>query len=814
MTKSYINILKEINREIPPDIAARFKDDALFIAYGCILLEHKAGRSYSYKAVNLETGCSAPIIRRVNPLTISGVAAMIEKIKTSPVAGAGHFNTDMRTGNNLFHDRLAEIMDYIFMELLPTHGYGVRETQIELAKHILDALVRRNLSLAEAEVGTGKTLAYLTAATLAKRGRVNDFWLRGSYPAQSYAASAFMPVVLSTSSIALQNAVVKGYIPDLSRILMEHEIIRRPLTCVVRKGKEHYVCEKNLLTYYKDADERTKQVLAPLLTSRSVDLAGMDDLTVYVKRRICVSGRCGGDCQYYKPCRYQRYMKRAQSGEYDFQVCNHNYFLADLLRRTKDQPPLIPHYQAVIIDEAHKFLEAARQMYGVRLDSGMIPRIAEDALSFTYRQGENRTEIDALTKKVANQSRRLFTLLDNTIPQEDLDDDAERFKTVMNSKTSRCLRNIRRIAGELTAALLDSKPLRRHEGRCSQACWELGNIMKQAAVLQDYEELVYWLEKPVGHRKAGSGETYLCAIPKRLNEMLCCDLWSRGIPIILTSGTLSASGDFTHTKRTLGIDLLPLYRVMETSKPSPFNHRENALLYISEAVPFPDTRDKRYIAAVAEEAERLIRASHGHAAVLFTSYKAMDMVYEILERRGLGFPLFRLDRGGTTAIDRFRKSKNGVLFASGAMWEGIDLPGDILSLLIIVKLPFAVPDPIGEYEQTLYKDMSEYKNSVVVPEMIIKLKQGFGRLIRHEKDTGIVALLDSRVREDGAYRDRVLRALPDCRVTSSIEDIKAFIQSKKGPDYFVYSGPLLFGKERGYAGNDAGTDEKRGYTHR
>lgn len=785
MNTPYNDILREISREIPPDIAARFRGDALFLAYGCILLERDTEKGYVYKAVNLETGRSATISRRTRQLTLSGVPEILERLKASGIAGPGRLCSDMPPGRNLFHDRLAEIMEDTFRSLLPAHGYGIRETQIELAEHILNAIVRRNVSLAEAEVGTGKTHAYLIAALLAKRGRVNDFWLRGSYPKQSYAQSAHMPVVVSTSSIALQNAVTRDYLPELSGILMEHGIIQTPLTGIIRKGKEHYLCEKKLHTCYQDGDAATKRMLEPFLTSGSADLADAEGLTAYLKRKICVSGRCPKDCKNFAYCRYQQYLRRAQSNEIDVQVCNHNYFLADLLHRTKGQPPLIPHYQAVIIDEAHKFLDAARQMYGVQFDNHAIPAIMEEIRGFTYRQGESGAQITDLAKKLTRQSHRLFRALDACIPQEELQDDAERFKTVIDGRAARHLRNIREIALELSAALLESKPLPRYRGGCAQARWELARTMEQAAALERHVELVYWLEKPPVHRGGGMDQTSLCAIPKKLNEMLAADLWSRRLPIILTSGTLSASGDFTHIRRVLGLDRLPIARLTETSKPSPFHYETHALLYISEAVPFPDIRDKQYIHALAEEAKHLILASHGHAAVLFTSYKAMDMVHGLLVGQTLPVPLLRLDRGGESAIDRFRESKNGVLFASGALWEGIDLPGDILSMLIIAKLPFAVPDPISDYERTLYDSMEEYKNRVVVPEMLIKLKQGFGRLIRSETDTGVVALLDSRVREQGAYRERVLAALPDCPVTKDMAAVARFIQENKEPDYFA-----------------------------
>jgi len=243
--------------------------------------------------------------------------------------------------------------------------------------------------------------------------------------------------------------------------------------------------------------------------------------------------------------------------------------------------------------------------------------------------------------------------------------------------------------------------------------------------------------------------------------------------------------------------------------PSPFDYKNNTMLYISEGVPFPDNKDKRYITAVADEIERLVTASHGHAAVLFTSYNAMGQVHAILKKRadegGLRvggklscgvesklhpdssppFPLFRLERGGVHAIERFKRSKNGILLASGALWEGIDIPGDTLSMLIIVKLPFAVPDPIGDYERELCGDMETYKARAIVPDMLVKLKQGHGRLIRSEADTGVVAILDSRANERGAYRQRVLAALPECKTTSDIKAVRDFFVDRKPAAYFI-----------------------------
>lgn len=249
---------------------------------------------------------------------------------------------------------------------------------------------------------------------------------------------------------------------------------------------------------------------------------------------------------------------------------------------------------------------------------------------------------------------------------------------------------------------------------------------------------------------------------------------------------MSNQGDFTRVKTALGIAKLQDYRIREISEPSPFDYFNNALLYISENkyIPFPNGKDPNYILAIANEIEELLNASHGHGAILFTSYKVMDMVWEHLAERALPYPMFRMEKGSTQELDNYKKSGNGVLFASGSMWEGIDIPGDILSMLIVVKLPFAIPDPISEYEQSLYKDIKTYKQQVIIPEMLIKLKQGFGRLIRTEQDSGCVAILDSRCNKIGLYRESVIGALPNCYVTEDIEDIETMMKAKKPREYF------------------------------
>jgi len=453
--------------------------------------------------------------------------------------------------------------------------------------------------------------------------------------------------------------------------------------------------------------------------------------------------------------------------------------LADTLRRKEDKQPLVPNYQIVVIDEAHKFLQVARSMYGAELSSLTLPDIKDDIFSINLKNEEANRYIQKTAFKLSEEGGRLFNGLSENIIAAD-DEETDRFSVVINGRVLRHIKNVYRIADEL-ADILNEQPLTGSgTGRKAKVIWELEQVKKQTVMFSKADNLICWLE-------TDKDENRFCAILKNLNEQLHNDLWGKGIPTILTSGTLSANGDFSHIKRTLGLDRINR-RLTETSKPSPFDFKNNALLYISENVPFPDQCGKEYILSVANEVERLIRASHGHAAVLFTSYKAMDMVCGHLNGRDLPFPMFRLNKGGIKEIERFKKSGNGVLFAAGALWEGIDIPGDALSMLIIIKLPFAVPDPISEYEQTLYADMDEYKRKVILPEMIIKLKQGFGRLIRIETDTGVVAILDCRVGISGSYRERVLDALPDCRMTSEIIAVEDFLRLKKDLEYFIPGG--------------------------
>ena len=776
-----LNIKHEISYDIPNDFPNYNHKNSipLLTAYGCVLLERDTGRYYIYTAVNINTHEREVIYRRRTSLTTSAVDMIVEKIRLSKVAGEGKLQADRPLKNKMSLENIRELMDVTFNKVLPQFGYTIRKEQIALSYHILNAISNRQISLSEAAVGTGKTLAYLLPAIFAKRGMLNGYLNMSFFTGTPMVDISQMPIVIATSSIALQKAILSD-LKKLSDILLKHKIIKTPLTAVIRKGREHYICERNLRTFISfEKNPDTLILLNSLLEpSAPIDIAEIDGINAYMKKRISVPVRCETNCPYRESCAYIKFREQAQELDIDIQVCNHNYFLADVLQRAEDKRPLIPNYQCVVIDEAHKFLSAARSMYGTELSYLSLLKLNKLALSIKFMSDTEQDFIREATGILSNESVKLFRRLGEYALGDDNGEDTGRYKALIDCKNLQRLYNIYMITVELIDVITPAYVSDTGIGRKAQLLHELEMIKNQSAVFIDHSDHICWLEIDKNQ------DTRLCATPKRIDKLLYNDLWNKGIPTILSSGTLSVAGDFSRIKQTLGIKFMNPCRVVETSKPSPFDYFNKSMIYISENVPFPDQTNKDYILAVTNEIERLIYATHGHAAVLFTSYKAMDMVMEQLNGRNIPFPFFRLGKGSVREIDKFKESGNGVLFAAGALWEGIDIPGDALSLLIMVKLPFQVPDPISEYEKSLYSSFKQYQQEVLLPDAQIRAIQGQGRLHRLETDTGIFAILDMRMGKNGVYRDYFLNAFPECYVTSDIIDVSGFTVTQKPEEYF------------------------------
>ena len=627
------------------------------------------------------------------------------------------------------------IAEQIFREILPRHGMAVREEQIALCHEVLDTLYNKEISLCEAGVGIGKTLAYLVACILWQVHRPNQLK---------------MPVVISTSSVALQDAILNEYLPDLSAVLLAEGIITAPITAVVRKGKERFVCDARLAERQAKAISKGSRQKGSLRMAENVlDLDHIPGLSRYDRCRICVPQSCPRDCFLRLDCRYQQYLR--DSMKPDIQICNHNYLLANASHRLEERPLLLRQYQALVVDEAHKLPDAARQMYTETLSAQDM-----DELCFLLQQAHFK-----------NLSKRLRTA----------------FLTLSISCTPSFAMPKRKISVPFSltpfrqAALADCISLLQYIG--SQP--DMPHYLQYRLAETESLLRLFFLDVPTRIlylEFSADGQLTFCAASNRVPQLLRSALWNTREPTILTSGTLTAAGDFDHTKQLLGLAAYAPLRHFRAE--SPFNYRKKCLLYIparrAAAVP-----ENQYL---ADQIVRLTAACHGHALVLFTSYRQMRNVYDALGGR-LMFPVFQAGRGQNRSIQQFKQSGNGVLFAAGSCWEGIDFPGDMVSLLIIAKLPFPIPDPVSDYKRHQYPNLRDYINAEIIPEMQKKLRQGFGRAIRTEQDSCVVAILDERAGIGGKYHDAALAALPTCPITEKIEDMQQFIREQKHPDYFL-----------------------------
>ena len=624
-------------------------------------------------------------------------------------------------------------IDHIFQDLLPAQNMAERPEQAALCHRMLDAMLEGGIALCDAGTGIGKTYAYLVAGTVYSRFRAACGLER-------------KPILVSTSSIALQTAARDEYLPLLSDVLAEDGMIVLPLQAVIRKGKSHYACDARLEQRLGQLDLQKKnwKAGAALLSLRGqLDMDEAAHLSGYDRERVCVPRIC--DCER-EGCRYRAFLEDCDSGRYLFQICNHNLLLADTIHRGSGRKPILPDACALIVDEAHKLPETARQMFGVTL-------AAEDirALTHSLRGERFLLAAEVLTNSAAPLMRKL------ACPPEDR---PVAYYAKSLAAPERSLTVIdRQLHGLLTPAT------RRR----------LKNVSSSVALFhQGHPDMVFYTEEDT------HGGTMLCATIPDLTAQLRQTLWRQDRPAVLTSATLAVGEDFRRFKEETG--LLTDSRVTESVAPSPFNYRQNCLLYLPK-VP-PRQKAAAYYDELAKEIAALLDAAQGHALALFTSYAAMSAVKERLPNHDLHYPLFTMGRSAIHTTEQFKASPGSVLFAAGAAWEGFDFPGDCVSLLIIPRLPFAVPDALKEKERENHPSLRLFIRAVVVPEMQIKLKQGFGRAIRTETDTCVVAILDERAAKGKRYSKDELAALPEMPVTGSLKDVAKFIQAMKGPDYF------------------------------
>ena len=521
----------------------------------------------------------------------------------------------------------------------------------------------------------------------------------------------------------------------------------------------YFVCDERLEHRIVAIEEKNKNALqkeALLSLKEHYDMDEVSNLSGFDRRMVSVPKFCSGDCPKRGSCRYQQYLERSRDHEMFIQICNHNYLLADGYHRLQDYRPLLKDYRALIVDEAHKLPDAAKQMFGKSLCYDDIREICF-YLGNEYQGPEIR--------KLSGTIRMVLDIIGE------------------NHRTRYGIKEEFHMTEECAMYLYEgiqtmNKIIEKLEKKIPK--WIRNKLEETKSVLECFfhqdKKYVLHLKQDHDHR------IILCASSRRIPQYLDQMLWSRGMGAILTSGTLKTGQGFSHIRKMTGLQRVR--RVREYVADSPFEYQKNCLLYLPKNLKTCRRESQEEAEMIAGHIHSLICSTYGHTLVLFTSYHLMGNVYQML-RDEIPFPMIEVWRHSPEEITRFKQMDNAVLFAAGSCWEGVDFPGDMVSSLIIVKLPFAVPDPISEAQKKEYASLKDYIQAVIVPDMQKKLRQGFGRALRTETDTCVVSILDERAGEGGRYHEEVMCALPSCKMAKDIKDVQHFIRNRKGVEYYL-----------------------------
>ena len=713
-------------------------------------LRHKV----DYIAIDMSTGLASFVITK-NPGNLYTEASYKRLIPH--ILYSVKYTGDMRYLNRFADDPLT-VIDSIFRVILPNNGYNIREEQIALAKKMYIGFTEKQVALCEAEVGTGKTLSYLVAAIVAKHH--NGITYRQN-----------LPVTITTSSIELQKALVEREIPHLSKMLLDYYIIERPLTAVLRKGKEHYLCRYRFDDFLKNIrmyPEKYKTTIETL--EQMSNLRAGIDLDRYrisgaIKSRICIKGTCTG-CARKKECTYNEFAKRMYDlPDLDFQVTNHNMYLMSQKTKTDDHPPLLRESCFVVVDEAHKFKEAAEDTFGERIGEKDIPRYV-NAVKILCSTKANRDKYKEFLANIIKENDALFNSLRKK-QHSDIEEERGNIISLSVFQTAK-LNKIMYLIDKI-----EGMKIKRNYG-----IPVTGSYLKTAiTAINKTCKSTIWLDTDE------NGLLSLCSTPKDINNIFRSKIWDRNVSHVLTSGTLSDGTDFEYFKAENGLDFIPHRLLLESRTESPFDYTNHTRLYIPTGMPTPDNDNEDYFKTIADEIYRIIKATNGHTAILFTSYKTLNLVHDLLRDRLTAYDTICMTRSNKNAITDFKKSKNGILFASGSMWEGVDCVGDCLSSVIIVRLPFPMRSALMEEKKNNCDSVGDFVDRYCTPNMLIKLRQGVGRLIRCESDTGVVSILDPRAISK-SYSGKIGQALHKFPKVDSAQEIESFMRGVKDEEYY------------------------------
>jgi ATP-dependent DNA helicase DinG len=600
-------------------------------------------------------------------------------------------------------------------------GFEPRAEQAALAQEVADALERGEHLLAEAGTGIGKSLAYLIPA-LASGQRV----------------------VVATATKALQEQLLTKDVPAASAAL------GRDVDVAVLKGRQNYLCRKSLhmlaLPLFRTAEdaaeyERLQDWIATTESGDRAELAFEPRPTLWAEVAVGADRCVGRRCPFLSTCFSERARARAQEAE--LVVANHALYFADLALRAKtgDGAGVLPEHDAVIFDEAHRLEESAAAWFGGRVSLGGLRQLLRDV-----ERACREAEIAMPARALDAIDRRGEELLSGLDPGRGRRRLAAADVAAAANPAASLAAALAQLAEALQGGGEDLDLLAR---RARGAVDDLG-----ACLDVDDEDSVSWAEQGA-----------LAWAPVDISDTLREILWERDVVSILLSATLEPR----FLRRRIGLD-----EAREVSLPSPYDYREQTLLYVPRA--FPEPRSAGYDARIAEEVVSLCRLSEGRALVLTTSYRQLD---ELADRAAPRIPypvLIQGDAPRERLLERFRKEVDSVLIATQTFWQGVDVQGESLSLLVIDKLPFAAPgDPLIEARcERIVRGGGDWFAEYALPSAILQLRQGFGRLIRGHSDQGVVAILDPRLRTRG-YGRRFLEALPPAPLVADLGAVAGFL---------------------------------------
>ena len=629
---------------------------------------------------------------------------------------------------------IAEVLGPDGLLARAVEGFAYRAQQAEMAQAVATALDERGLLIAEAGTGTGKTFAYLVPALLSGR-----------------------KVIVSTGTRNLQDQL---YLRDLPRL---RSVMAAPARVALLKGRANYLCLHRLESALLDARGQRREVLRDLLAvrdwsqgTRSGDVAELaalpEDSPVWPLVTSTVDNCLGQDCPAWSRCHLVEARRRAQ--EADIVVVNHHLLCADMALRDDGFGELLPAADAYVIDEAHQLPEVAGSFFGSSLSTRQLLDLVRDT-GIEYRReagdvAELPARLDRLDK-AARDLRLAFGHGQRRGPWQEVTDDPQ-----IGRQLAACGERLGELHEVLEAVEGRGKGLDACLARCERLLGPVGQLQGEPA-----ENEIRWFE-------THSQSLRLNTTPLDVAEPFQLRMQRRPAAWVFTSATLAVGDSFGHFERQLG-----LHDAVTHKWDSPFDYPSQGLWFVPRGMPEP--ADPGYTAAVVELALPILAASRGRAFLLFTSHRALREAAGLLQGR-TDLPL-RVQGSAPKAelLERFVALGNAVLLGSASFWEGVDVRGEALSLVLIDKLPFASPgDPVLQARLDAIRrrggnPFTEYQ----VPQAAIALKQGAGRLIRDTGDRGVLVLCDPRLLRRG-YGQTLLDAMPPFARTRELDQVLDF----------------------------------------